>query len=79
MALAPFPTNTDCIRQKREPDDESLDSQKPGSLENLQLVDLADPGAPAAGEIRVALHATSLNYHDLLVATGEFPPPIGGS
>lgn len=30
---------------------------KPGSLDNLQLVDLADPGAPAAGEIRVALHA----------------------
>ena len=47
--------------------------KKPGSLENLQLVDLADPGAPAAGEIRVALHATSLNYHDLLVATGVIP------
>ncbi|MCS5969168.1 alcohol dehydrogenase catalytic domain-containing protein [Klebsiella variicola subsp. variicola] len=31
---------------------------------------LLTPGAPAAGEIRVALHATSLNYHDLLVATG---------
>ncbi|EPC5232417.1 MULTISPECIES: hypothetical protein [Klebsiella] len=46
---------------------------KPGSLDNLQLVDLADPGAPAAGEIRVALHATSLNYHDLLVATGVIP------
>ncbi|WP_227668328.1 hypothetical protein, partial [Klebsiella variicola] len=28
VALAPFPTNTDCILQKREPDDESLDSQK---------------------------------------------------
>ena len=46
---------------------------KPSSLDNLQLVDLADPGAPAAGEIRVALHATSLNYHDLLVATGVIP------
>ena len=46
---------------------------KPGSLDNLQLVDLADPGAPAAGEIRVVLHATSLNYHDLLVATGVIP------
>lgn len=46
---------------------------KPGSLDNLQLVDLADPGAPAAGEIRVALHATSLNYHDLLVATEVIP------
>ncbi len=44
--------------------------KKPGSLENLQLVDLADPGAPAAGEIRVALHATSLNYHDFAGRNG---------
>ncbi|MCS5881100.1 alcohol dehydrogenase catalytic domain-containing protein [Klebsiella variicola subsp. variicola] len=73
MALAPFPTNTDCILQKREPDDESLDSQKPGSLENLQLSILLTPGRPLPGEIRVALHATSLNYHDLLVATGVIP------
>ncbi|MDP1051322.1 NAD(P)-dependent alcohol dehydrogenase, partial [Klebsiella quasipneumoniae] len=46
---------------------------KPGSLDTLQLVDLADPGAPAAGEIRGALHATSRNSHDLLVATGVIP------
>ena len=43
---------------------------KPGSLDNLQLVDLADPGAPAAGEIRVALQATALTSPDLLVASG---------
>lgn len=47
--------------------------KKPGGLNNLLLVDLPDPGQPGAGEIRVAIHATSLNYHDLLVATGGIP------
>jgi NADPH:quinone reductase-like Zn-dependent oxidoreductase len=42
----------------------------PGGFDHIELRDLADPGAPGAGEIRVALHATSLNYHDLLVASG---------
>lgn len=43
----------------------------PGGLENLQLTDLTDPGQPGTGEIRVAIHATSLNFHDLLVANGS--------
>jgi NADPH:quinone reductase-like Zn-dependent oxidoreductase len=41
----------------------------PGGLENLELSDAADPGAPGFGEIRVRLHASSLNYHDYKVAT----------
>lgn len=41
----------------------------PGGLDNLRAVDLADPGAPGAGQIRVRLHASSLNYHDLGVVT----------
>ncbi len=45
----------------------------PGGLENLKLVDLPDPGKPGCGEIRVAIHATSLNFHDLLVARGLQP------
>ncbi|WAT01960.1 zinc-dependent alcohol dehydrogenase family protein [Rouxiella chamberiensis] len=45
----------------------------PGGLDNLHLVDLADPGQPGQGEIRVAIHATSLNFHDLLVADGSIP------
>lgn len=45
----------------------------PGGLENLTLVELDDPGQPAYGEIRVAIHATSLNFHDLLVADGSIP------
>ncbi|AZG07627.1 NAD(P)-dependent alcohol dehydrogenase [Pigmentiphaga sp. H8] len=40
----------------------------PGGLDHIQLIDLPDPGSPAAGEIRVRLHASSLNYHDYLVA-----------
>lgn len=47
--------------------------KQPGGLDNLQLVELADPGEPGPGEIRVAIHATSLNYHDLLVAMGAIP------
>lgn len=45
----------------------------PGGLDNLKLTTLSDPGEPAQGEIRVAIHATSLNYHDLLVAEGAIP------
>lgn len=49
----------------------------PGGLDRLELVELADPGAPGAGEIRVAIHATSLNFHDLLVVTGASPTEDG--
>lgn len=51
--------------------------RQPAALENLQRVDLADPGAPAQGEIRVRIHASSLNYHDLGVATGRLPAADG--
>ncbi len=39
----------------------------PGGLEHLTAVDMPDPGAPGRGEIRVRLHASSLNYHDYRV------------
>lgn len=45
----------------------------PGGLDALKLVDLPDPGRPGPGEIRVALHASSLNFHDLGVASGRTP------
>lgn len=45
----------------------------PGGLDQLQLVDLPDPGQPGPGEVRVAIHATSLNFHDLMVANGKIP------
>ncbi|MBU9379026.1 zinc-dependent alcohol dehydrogenase family protein [Burkholderia gladioli] len=46
-------------------------------LEALTMVDLPDPGIPGPGEIRVHLHATSLNYHDLGVVTGRLPAAPG--
>ncbi len=48
----------------------------PGGLENLRLVDLPDAPAPGPGEITVRIHASSLNYHDLLVVTQ--PRAAGG-
>ncbi|WP_277963644.1 zinc-dependent alcohol dehydrogenase family protein [Pseudomonas sp. RIT-To-2] len=51
--------------------------QSPGGLDHLHLTDLADPGQPGPGEIRVAIHATSLNFHDLLVAKGAIPTADG--
>ncbi len=42
----------------------------PGGLERIETVDLPDPGAPGPGQLRVRVHATSLNFHDLIVAKG---------
>lgn len=49
----------------------------PGGLGHLEVSERADPGEPGAGQIRVALHATSLNYHDLMVALGAIPTADG--
>lgn len=43
-----------------------------------------DPGAPAAGEVRIAVHAAGVSYVDLLVAMGQYQlkpalPAIPGS
>ncbi len=48
---------------------DAIKLRSPGGLDNLAMVSLPDPGAPAAGEIRVRLHASSLNYHDLGVVS----------
>ncbi len=50
---------------------------QPGGLENLQFVDLPDPGAPGPGEIRVRIRASSLNYHDYNVVNGSIPTADG--
>jgi len=39
----------------------------PGGLDHLRAVDLPDPGKPGPGEVRVRLHASSLNFHDYRV------------
>jgi NADPH:quinone reductase-like Zn-dependent oxidoreductase len=49
----------------------------PGGLDRLKVVDMRDPGAPQAGEIRVRLHANSLNFHDYAVARGFRPAADG--
>ncbi|MBN8804209.1 MAG: NAD(P)-dependent alcohol dehydrogenase [Sphingopyxis terrae] len=49
----------------------------PASLDNLTLTDLADPGQPGPGEIRVRLAASSLNFHDYAVVAGMIPAADG--
>lgn len=56
----------------------------PGGLDHLTGVEIPDPGAPGRGEIRVRLHASSLNYHDYrvlatpgAVADGRIPMSDG--
>ena len=46
---------------------------QPGGLDSLETVDLPDPGPPAPGEIRVRIHASSLNYHDYGVVRSGAP------
>jgi NADPH:quinone reductase-like Zn-dependent oxidoreductase len=48
-----------------------------GGLERLRLVDLPDPDAPAAGEIQVRVHGSSLNFHDYAVARFDAPHTAG--
>jgi NADPH:quinone reductase-like Zn-dependent oxidoreductase len=43
----------------------------PGGLDKLKRTEMEAPGTPRTGEILVRLHASSLNYHDYLVATGK--------
>lgn len=49
----------------------------PAGLDNLKLEDMAAPGDPGPGEIRVRLRASSLNYHDYIVVVGGIPTPDG--
>ena len=50
---------------------------RPGGYRNLEVAEIEDPGQPAPGEIRVRLHATSLNYHDYGVVSGRMNPQDG--
>ncbi len=49
----------------------------PAGLDNLKHEDMAAPGDPGPGEIRVRLRASSLNYHDYIVVVGGIPTPDG--
>jgi NADPH:quinone reductase-like Zn-dependent oxidoreductase len=48
-----------------------------GELERLTMVEMDAPGAPQGRDILVRLHASSLNYHDYLVALGKIPTADG--
>ncbi|MEM8547177.1 MAG: NAD(P)-dependent alcohol dehydrogenase [Pseudomonadota bacterium] len=50
--------------------------RQPGGLDKLEIVDV-QPGEPGAGEVLVRWHATSLNFHDYMVANGAIPVPDG--
>lgn len=50
--------------------------KKPGGLDKLQLVTI-DMVEPQYGEIRIRNHASSLNFHDYVVATGLLPVADG--
>ena len=45
---------------------------KPGGLENLKLTDAENPSLKD-NEVLLKVHASSLNYHDLMVALGLIP------
>ncbi|MEH6387549.1 zinc-dependent alcohol dehydrogenase family protein [Pseudomonas profundi] len=51
----------------------AIQLKAPGGPDQLQLVELDDPGQPGRGEIRVRIHASSLNFHDYLVVAGKIP------
>ena len=50
--------------------------KKPGGLGNLIIENRPDP-KPRAGEVLVRVRASSLNYHDFIVALGGIPTPDG--
>lgn len=55
----------------------AIQLQQPGGLDKLSLVELAAPGEPGPGEIKVRLHASSLNFHDYAVVAGMIPTDNG--
>jgi NADPH:quinone reductase-like Zn-dependent oxidoreductase len=47
-----------------------------GGLDRLKLVELPEPPAPAAGEIQVRVHGSSLNFHDYAVVRFDAPHTV---
>jgi NADPH:quinone reductase-like Zn-dependent oxidoreductase len=56
---------------------EGLRLRAPGGFENLVLDKAIPVPSPGPGEIRIALKALSLNYHDYLVILGRLPTADG--
>lgn len=55
----------------------ALKLSEPFGLDNIQVTEIADPGQPKPGEIRVRIKASSLNFHDFGVAAGFIPTEDG--
>ena len=49
-----------------------LEIRVPGDLQSLEMM-ASERRAPGAGEVEVAVHATSVNFADVLVALGRYP------
>ena len=49
----------------------------PSTLDTLEHVDIDDAPDPGPGDIKVAIKASSLNYHDYAVVKGMLPTPQG--
>ena len=47
----------------------------PGGLNNLKLAEVEKP-TPKSDQVVVKVAASSLNYHDLLVALGRIPTSL---
>lgn len=51
--------------------------RSPGGLDRLEIADTPDPGDPGPDQLRVRIHASSLNFHDYAVAAGMIPTDDG--
>lgn len=51
--------------------------RNPATLKSLEMQNRPDPGEPGPGEIRVKIHASSLNFHDYSVVSGAIPTEDG--
>ncbi|MDV6249990.1 NAD(P)-dependent alcohol dehydrogenase [Vibrio sp. EA2] len=47
--------------------------KSPGGLDNIYVKETEAPDQPGPGQIKVAIKASSLNFHDFLVANGTAP------
>ncbi len=51
--------------------------RRPGGLDRLEVGEQPEPGEPGPDEIRVRIHASSLNFHDYGVVSGKMPTEDG--
>jgi len=56
---------------------QAIQLREPGGIDKLDVVELTVPSEPGPGEIKVRLHASSLNFHDYAVVAGMIPTVDG--